>query len=105
MVRPGERQGGDAGEQSEEPGGQGALRVGRWGAGRAPGQGRQSLSVFAPQELWVSPGEDLEGREAAGGRGRSEQRGDEGTRAAGAVGAPWGSLWRRMEQSSQHPRP
>lgn len=77
------RQGGDAGEQPEEPGGQGVLRVGRWGAGRAPGQGRQSLSVFAPQELWVSPGEDLEGREAAGRRGRSKRRGDECTWAAG----------------------
>ena len=70
-----------------------------------PGQGRQSLSVFAPHELWVSPGEDLEGREAAGGRGRPERRGDEGTWAAGAVGAPRGSLWRRTEQSSQHPGP
>lgn len=52
--------------------------------------------MFAPQELWVSPGEDLEGREAAGRRGRSKRRGDgpssEGTSAPGrpACGCPTG---------------
>lgn len=90
VLRLGEQQGGDPGEQPKEPGRQGVLRA--VGAGRAPGKGWWSLSVFAPQELQVSPGEELEGREAPGGRGQSEQRGDEGTWVAGAVGAPRGGV-------------
>lgn len=71
VARLGEWRGGGAGKRPKEPGGQGVLRA--VGPGRAPGKGWWSLSVFAPRELQVSPGEQLEGRGAAGRRGRSEQ--------------------------------
>ena len=76
-----------------------------WGGGGPvgpPGREAEPVSVCASRALGVTRG----GPGRAGSSGREGTvRGDEGTWAAGAVGAPRGSLWRRTEQSGQHPRP